>query len=135
MENKLMQSTVKQRIKSILRAKKIQIPVLSEGDENLRRTLFRQINEDTTLSVSTAVFILEKFPDVSAEWLLRGQGDMFKHTNHAPIQTQNGGIGNTQNLNTYTDSLELLRSEIAAKNDQLRVKDEQIARLLDLLNK
>lgn len=50
-------------------------------------------------------------------------------------QTQNGGIGNTQNLNTYTDSLELLRSEIAAKNDQLRVKDEQIAKLLDLLNK
>ena len=135
MENKLMQSTVKQRIKSILRAKKIQIPVLSEGDENLRRTLFRQINEDTTLSVSTAVFILEKFPDVSAEWLLRGEGDMFKHTKYATIQTQNGGIGNTQNLNTYTDSLELLRSEIAAKNDQLRVKDEQIARLLDLLNK
>ena len=135
MENKLMQSTVKQRIKSILRAKKIQIPVLSEGDENLRRTLFRQINEDTALTISTVVFILDKFPDVSAEWLLRGQGDMFKHTNHAPIQTQNGGIGNTQNLNTYTDSLELLRSEIAAKNDQLRVKDEQIARLLDLLNK
>lgn len=135
MENKLMQSTVKQRIKSILRAKKIQIPVLSEGDENLRRTLFRQINEDTALTISTVVFILDKFPDVSAEWLVRGQGDMFKHTNHATIQTQNGGIGNTQNVNTYTDSLELLRSEIAAKNDQLRVKDEQIARLLDLLNK
>ena len=135
MENKLMQSTVKQRIKSILRAKKIQIPVLSEGDENLRRTLFRQINEDTALTISTVVFILDKFPDVSAEWLLRGQGEMFKHTNHATIQTLNGGIGNTQNLNTYTDSLELLRSEIAAKNDQLRVKDEQIARLLDLLNK
>ena len=142
MENKLMQSTVKQRIKSILRAKKIQIPVLSEGDENLRRTLFRQINEDTTLSVSTAVFILEKFPDVSAEWLLRGEGDMFKHTNHATIQTQNGGIGNTQNMNTFTEPIDLLRTEIAAKNDQLKVKDEQlrskdeqIARLLDLLNK
>ena len=142
MENKLMQSTVKQRIKSILRAKKIQIPVLSEGDENLRRTLFRQINEDTTLSVSTAVFILEKFPDVSAEWLLRGEGDMFKHTKHATIQTQNGGIGNTQNMNTFTEPIDLLRTEIAAKNeqikvkdDQLRTKDDQIAKLLDMLTK
>ena len=149
MENKLMQSTVKQRIKSILRAKKIQIPVLSEGDENLRRTLFRQINEDTALTISTVVFILDKFPDVSAEWLLRGQGDMFKHTNHAPIQTQNGGIGNTQNMNTFTEPIDLLRTEIAAKNeqikvkddqlrtkdDQLRAKDDQIAKLLDMLTK
>lgn len=142
MENKLLQSSVKQRIKQILRSKKIQIPLLAEGDENLRRTLFRQINEETTLAISTVIFILDKFPDVSAEWLLRGEGDMFKHTNPATIQTQNGGIGNTQNMNTYTEPIDLLRTEIAAKNeqlkvkdDQLRAKDDQIAKLLDMLNK
>ena len=130
-----MENAVKQRLRDILRVKRSNLTIIAEGVESVRVTLSRQISGRTALSFSTIDIFLDKFPDVSAEWLLRGQGDMFKHTNHAPIQTQNGGIGNTQNLNTYTDSLELLRSEIAAKNDQLRVKDEQIARLLDLLNK
>lgn len=130
-----MENAVKQRLRDILRVKRSNLTIIAEGVESVRVTLSRQISGRTALSFSTIDIFLDKFPDVSAEWLLRGQGDMFKHTNHATIQTQNGGIGNTQNLNTYTDSLELLRSEIDAKNDQLRVKDEQIARLLDLLNK
>ena len=130
-----MENAVKQRLRDILRVKRSNLTIIAEGVESVRVTLSRQISGRTALSFSTIDIFLDKFPDVSAEWLLRGEGDMFKHTNHAPIQTQNGGIGNTQNVNTYTDSLELLRSEIAAKNDQLRVKDEQIARLLDLLNK
>ena len=129
------QNAVKQRLRLILKEKHMPLASIGAESDSLKVTLSRQVNGDTAVSFSVIALFLDKFPDVSAEWLLRGEGDMFKHTNHATIQTQNGGIGNTQNLNTYTDSLELLRSEIAAKNDQLRVKDEQIARLLDLLNK
>ena len=136
------QNAVKQRLR--LKKKKKHMPLASIGAESdsLKVTLSRQVNGDTAVSFSVIALFLDKFPDVSAEWLLRGEGDMFKHTNHATIQTQNGGIGNTQNMNTFTEPIDILRTEIAAKNDQLkakddqlRSKDEQIARLLDLLNK
>ena len=137
-----MENAVKQRIRDILRVKRSNLTIIAEGVESVRVTLSRQISGRTALSFSTIDIFLDKFPDVSAEWLLRGEGDMFKHTNPATIQTQNGGIGNTQNMNTYTEPIDLLRTEIAAKNEQIKVKDEQlrskdeqIARLLDLLNK
>lgn len=151
-----MENAVKQRLRDILRVKRSNLTIIAEGVESVRVTLSRQISGRTALSFSTIDIFLDKFPDVSAEWLLRGEGDMFKHTNHATIQTQNGGIGNTQNMNTFTEPIDLLRTEIAAKNeqikvkddqlrtkddqlkakdDQLRAKDDQIAKLLDMLTK
>lgn len=42
-----------------------------------QKTLNSQINDVTTLSTSTILLILKAFPDVSAEWLLRGNGEMI----------------------------------------------------------
>ena len=143
------QNAVKQRLRLILKEKHMPLASIGAESDSLKVTLSRQVNGDTAVSFSVIALFLDKFPDVSAEWLLRGQGDMFKHTNHATIQTQNGGIGNTQNMNTFTEPIDLLRTEIAAKNeqikvkddqlrtkdDQLRAKDDQIAKLLDMLTK
>ena len=129
------QNAVKQRLRLILKEKHMPLASIGAESDSLKVTLSRQVNGDTAVSFSVIALFLDKFPDVSAEWLLRGEGDMFKHTKHATIQTQNGGIGNTQNMNTFTEPIDILRTEIAAKNEQIKVKDEQIARLLDLLNK
>ncbi|MGM9838122.1 MAG: hypothetical protein ACI30A_06515 [Paludibacteraceae bacterium] len=129
------ENSVKQRLTEILKIKRSTLTIIAEGNENVRVTLSRQISGKTALSFSTIDIFLEKFPDISAEWLLRGEGDMYKHINNIAIQTQNGGVGNTQNMNTYTDAIELLQSEIATKNEQLRVKDSQIEKLFNLLNK
>lgn len=40
-----------------------------------QKTLNSQINQSTTLSVSTILLILEAVPSLSAEWLLRGVGE------------------------------------------------------------
>ncbi len=129
------QNAVKQRLRLILKEKHMPLASIGAESDSLKVTLSRQVNGDTAVSFVVIALFLEKFPDISAEWLLRGEGDMYKHSNPTAIQTQNGGIGNTQNMNTYTEAIELLRSEIAAKNNQLMIKDEQIAKLLDLLNK
>ncbi len=42
-----------------------------------QKTLNSQINDTTTLSVSTILLILKAFPELSAEWLLRGTGEMI----------------------------------------------------------
>ena len=43
-----------------------------------QKTLWNQLNEKRKLSLETIEAIVENFPDVSAEWLLRGNGSMLK---------------------------------------------------------
>lgn len=101
---------------------------------------------------STLEAILKANPQVSAEWLMRGEGEMFRTGEQPAIviyidkstRTVGGngvaGDGNT----TGADALlvEQLRKENAAlqervkeAGEQIRNKDEQIAKLLDLLAK
>ena len=42
-----------------------------------QKTLNNQINSDVQLSASTILLVLEEFNNVSAEWLLRGKGNML----------------------------------------------------------
>ena len=41
-------------------------------------TLNQQLNGDRKLSLDTVLSILKSFEDISAEWLLRGEGEMYK---------------------------------------------------------
>ncbi len=41
-------------------------------------TLCNYVNAKRTPSVAIVISILEKFPELSAEWLMRGEGPMFK---------------------------------------------------------
>ena len=95
-----------------------------------QKTLNNQINGETSVSLSTILLILEALPDVSAEWLLRGSGDMLlgdgKTGGH--IAT-NSHIVTNSHYETHTGSTlpEDLVRDILAK------KDEQIQALLELL--
>lgn len=40
-------------------------------------TAARQLNGSVVLSVSLLTFVLDLFPDISAEWVMRGIGDMY----------------------------------------------------------
>ena len=101
----------------------------------MTRTGMKQSFENQTLPIKKVVELcnfLGISPNVFFGWKEQG----------VQTQIQHGCIGNIQNMNSYSDSIEILRSEIAAKNEQIKVKDEQlrskdeqIARLLDLLNK
>ena len=43
-----------------------------------QKTLNNHINGNVEVSVSTILLVLDAFPDLSADWLLRGSGDMRK---------------------------------------------------------
>lgn len=47
-------------------------------------------------------------------------------------QIQNGGVGNTQQMDTY--AVDVLKQQIIAKDEQIREKDAQISQLLKLLS-
>lgn len=73
-----MDSTVAQRIKSILNHKQISIAAFAKMIGMLQVTCNRQIRGDQAVSLALIEGFLHVFPDISAEWLLRGEGEMYK---------------------------------------------------------
>lgn len=76
-----MENAVRQRIKEILKNKNQTVNSFSGGDSALQLRLSRQLNKNVSISLDTILIILDRFPDLSAEWLLRGKGEMFDEDN------------------------------------------------------
>lgn len=72
-----MEEDLRVRFKEVLRFYKSNINQLSKGDKAMQVRLSRQINNGATITFETVSNILDTFPDVSAEWLLRGKGEML----------------------------------------------------------
>jgi hypothetical protein len=72
-----MEEDLRVRFKEVLSFYKSNINQLSKGDKAMQVRLSRQINNGATITFETVSNILDTFPDVSAEWLLRGKGEML----------------------------------------------------------
>ena len=83
--------------------------------------------------------IAEKFPSVSAEWILRSQGEMLRaaitntfQTNYGDRAVQVGG-DNTGNISTGDAAAEVvsLRQQLAEAREEIKKKDECIYKLIN----
>ncbi|MDC1864174.1 hypothetical protein [Bacteroides uniformis] len=72
-----MENFVKQRIRDLLVKMNSNPTQLAKKYSLNQKTLNNQINSDVQLSASTILLVLEEFNNVSAEWLLRGKGNML----------------------------------------------------------
>lgn len=72
-----MEVTIYQRIKCVLEDKSLSVNALSKQISVAQATLNPQLRGDRTLAANIVEKILEAFPDVSAEWLMRGVGTMY----------------------------------------------------------
>lgn len=109
-----MEESVKERIKKILLEKKISLTQLSKQCGVNQKTLNNQINSVTQLSASNILLILSNFEDISAEWLLRGRGEMYLSSEEQENKTLS---------NKSQEELQLLREKIIrleAENKVLR---------------
>ena len=73
-----MENIVAQRIKSVLDARQISITSFAKMVGMLQVTCNRQIRGDQAVSLGLIEGFLSTFPDISAEWLLRGEGEMYR---------------------------------------------------------
>ena len=87
------QKMLKLRIRHLLDTMKTSIRTLADT-ESERVMLGRQINgEDTIVSFQTIYKLLNMFPSVSADWLVMGEGGMYKADHVAPhIYTQHNEV-------------------------------------------
>lgn len=74
----IMEDAIRQRINEILSFYEITINRFSNGDSALQNRLSRQLSRGSAITSDTICLILSRFSDVSSEWLLRGEGEMFK---------------------------------------------------------
>lgn len=72
---------VRERILLVFSTFATNINKLSDGDTALRNRLTRQINNDSAITIDSISVILNAFPEVSAEWLIRGKGKMLLSDN------------------------------------------------------
>lgn len=74
-----MEKAIYQRVKLVLENKSISVNALSKQINVAQATLNPQLRGDRTLAANIVAKILDAFPDVSAEWLMRGVGTMYSN--------------------------------------------------------
>ena len=110
-----MEDIVTQRVNEFREKEGLSIRAFALKIGMLQETLNKQLKEDGRgASISTIVLILAAYPDLSAEWLLRGEGDMkkgeeWKVTQFIPVQN-----------NELVDALKDHIASLKAENEHLR---------------
>ena len=72
-----MEVTIYQRIMAILEDKQISVNAFSKMVNMSQTTLNTQLKGKRALSANVVAKVLSVFPDVSAEWVIRGVGTMY----------------------------------------------------------
>lgn len=69
---------LKQRVKEVMSASKISASELQRVYGISHSTISSQVNGQSKISGATLAVILDYNKSISAEWLLRGEGEMYK---------------------------------------------------------
>lgn len=79
-----MEDEVRQRILQILDTKGVTISAFAKKNGENQSKMSKQIKHSTTISLHTILLLLNQFPNISSEWLLRGTGEMYitEHPSH-----------------------------------------------------
>lgn len=118
---------VRTRINSALKAKGLTENAVAAGDSSTQSRLNSQLSHGKRITLDTVLRILAACPDVSADWLLRGSGDMCAG---AKITGANSVTG--ENATVIGPQTVLSESFV---RDMLAEKDKQIQNLIALLKK
>lgn len=87
-----------------------------------QKTLNNHINGNVEVSVSTILLVLDAFPDLSADWLLRGKGDMHLLPGDLddPQDTEIGKLENT--VETLLDKIAGYKARISELEQMAGIK-------------
>lgn len=126
-----MEVTIYQRIMSILEDKQLSVNALSKMVNMSQTTLNTQLKGERTLSANVVAKVLETFPEVSSEWVMRGVGSMYRKEESA------GGVEEAISANmvaepapTYCTQSDQDDSVWHAKYEELEKRYDQLLSIL-----
>lgn len=108
---------VRVRLEKLQREKGFTENGLAAGDSPAQKRLNRQLSHGAAITLDTLLRVLASCPDVSADWLLRGTGDMYHSTVTGAnrVEGDNATIIAQQHL-----SEDFVRSLLAEKDKQIQ---------------
>lgn len=119
---------VRNRINDVLREKGLTENSVAAGVSAVQSRLNSQLSHGGKITLDTILRILDACPDVSAEWLMRGTGEMYKS---AKITGANSVTG--RNATVIGQQTAILSENFV--RDMLAEKDKQIQTLLQIMAK
>ena len=113
-----MDDIVLQRITAIMAKKNISVLSLAKVLNMHDTTLNRQLKGQSAMSGSTILAIILHFDDISAEWLLRGEGEMFRENSgeisqNSTATDQSLLAEKDQRISELKDTIAILKSHVA----------------------
>ena len=122
-----MEESVNQRIKTVLRKKSLSITAFCKELSLPQTTINKQINGDSKLSFDTIKSFLTRFPDISADWLITGVGDMYGNgQQHHNVYVNSDGAHLVQVANGDNNNQEISPEELKQENDALKRENEAL---------
>lgn len=133
----MKETTVLQRIRDIMLAKNMSENAFAKACNIGQKTLNSTFNRGGDVKFSTLYQILSTFPDVSAEWLMRGEGEMIRIKNdEKTVNITNVHRSNTGSIATGAAAAPSSSSEECAfLREQIKEKDARITELTDTIIK
>ena len=132
---------LKERIRHLLTYKRLSIAKLAEN-ETMRVRLGRQINgQDTSVPYTTLYMLLYMFPDISADWLIMGEGSIMKADHIAPrVYTQHNEVkGNSAggDINVGPDTIVTKKTveDLQAQIERLQSDNEFLKGIVKSITK
>lgn len=93
-------------------------------------TLDKHIRGTAEPNAVTLIGIARRFPELSLEWLLLGEGSMLKTQNREDVVEEK----NTERLLRLVDTIAILQETINGKNDTIAMLNERVKQLENQLN-
>lgn len=122
-----MEVTIYQRIMSILEDKQLSVNALSKMINMSQTTLNTQLKGERTLSANVVAKVLETFPEVSSEWVMRGVGSMYRKEESA------GGVEEAISTNMVAEPAPTYRAQPEQDESIWKAKYEAIKECYDML--
>lgn len=115
-----MKRTVTERFKEIICTKASSITAFSAEIGISQSTLSSQFGSKSGIQVPVITATLKRYSDISAEWLLRGKGEMILSDNLPPIigDESENDLDTHAKLAHATKEIDLLHQEIAALKEK-----------------
>lgn len=122
-----MEVTIYQRIMSILEDKQLSVNALSKMINMSQTTLNTQLKGERTLSANVVAKVLETFPEVSSEWVMRGVGSMYRKEESA------GEVEEAISTNMVAEPAPIYRAQPEQDESIWKAKYEAIKECYDML--
>ena len=122
-----------QRLKQITKTKAGSVKKLAEALGISENTIEGYMRGKNKVALNFIVDVLKTYPDISAEWLLRGEGDMYRNANNGNVNNYEINSHSTVHKGDVSDSYNNTSADLQQEVKTLKEKERlylmQIAEL------